>query len=176
MLTIITAAAIAVSSGHQAAPAPQTAASMVVVDGSQTPEAIPEWLAWESGFQTLLLVGDRPGSSFTTDLREVLSEDEMVALQRAAEQQRRAHTRAAEATEKLRQRLAADPEDGQAVAQQLHDVNLRYRRAVLAAREQALGRLGAQAQAAILAWIGEVRTTIRFTVPKSELEQFRMPQ
>ena len=177
MLSIITlAAAIAVTAGEPVTQTRQAEGAAVVVDGSQTPEAIPEWLAWESGFQTLLLVRDRPDSTFTADLRQVLSDDEMVTLMRAAEQQRTAYARATEATAKLRERLAADPGESQAVRQDLQDVNLRYRRAVLAARDAALGRLRAPAQSAVLAWIGEVRTTIRFTVPKSELEQFRMPQ
>jgi hypothetical protein len=173
MLTILVVSML-VAPGHQGSTnAPEAVA---VVDGSRTPEAIPEWLAWESGFQTLLLVSDRPDSNFTSDLRQTLSEAEMELLQRAAEQQRAAHTRASESAGRLRQKLAADPSRRQAVADELHAVNLQYRRAVLAARDEALGRLRGPAQSAVLAWIGEVRTTIKFTVPKSELEQFRMPQ
>ena len=177
MLSIITlAAALTAVSGQPVTRAGQPDGAAVVVDGSQTPEAIPEWLAWESGFQTLLLVRERPDSTFTSDLRQVLAEDEMAALMRGAEQQRAAHARATEATARLRERLAADPGESEAVAQDLRNVNLRYRRAVLAARDEALGRLRPPAQSAVLAWIGEVRTTIRFTVPKSELEKLRMPQ
>ena len=174
MLTILVVSML-VAPGYQgtSTSAPQAVA---VVDGSRTPEAIPEWLAWEGGFQTLLLVSARRDSNFTSDLRQALSEDEMAVLQRAAEQHRAAHTRASESAGRLRQKLAADPSRRQAVADELHAVNLQYRRAVLAARDEALGRLRGPAQSAVLAWIDEVRTTIKFTVPKSELEQFRMPQ
>jgi hypothetical protein len=156
-----------------------SAADMVVIDGKKNPSQIPEWLAWQQGFVTL--AGWRgKDSGFNHDLREALSKEEFDLFEREALAQDDRMEQATKEAEPLRSLYdTRDPTDRRLVAtldEKMYEVNLKYRRAVLEARNRVLEALRPESQSVVLSWIGDIRSDIVFKVPKGELTRWRAPE
>ena len=160
-------------------PGPSAREDVVVIDGHKDPAKIPEWLAWESGF-TVIDAWIGRDSGFTHDLRETLAAGEFSSLEREAVAQAERRAEAIREAEQLRPELkTTDPKDAEAARRllvRIHAIDLKYRRATLAARDRLLQSLSPGSQAALQAWIAQGKDTIVSRVPRSELAHYRSPE
>lgn len=150
----------------------------VLIDGSREPGQIPEWLTWEHGFMTLAGWKGRD-SGFNHDLKAELTPAEFEALQREADGQFDRRARFEAKTVALRTKLDVDSgrkEAAEAFDVQVFDLELAYRREVLAARDRLLQALSADSQAVVQSWMNELKHDMTARVLKSELARWRMPE
>jgi hypothetical protein len=156
-----------------------TQEDVIVIDGHKDPSKIPEWAAWEDGFMTIDGWIGRD-SGFTHDLREALTSDEYSLLERESAAQSTRRAEAIREAERLRPGLATlDAKDAttvKALTDRLHTIDLKYRRATLAARDRVLQALSPASQAVLQAWIERGKSTMVCTVPRSELAHWRSPE
>lgn len=151
---------------------------LLVIDGHKEPSRIPQWAAWEMGFNTVDGWIGRD-SGFTHDLREALTADELSLLEREAVAQATRRAEAIHDTESLRPLLASMDKDAAAATKlqdRIHAVDLKYRRATLAARDRVLQGLSPASQAVLQAWVDDIRSTMICEVPRSELAHWRSPE
>jgi hypothetical protein len=181
MMTSLCALILAISPPAQKAPGSTGTASqdLIVIDGHKDPSKIPEWAAWEDGFATIDAWMGRD-SGFNHDLREALTPDEFALLEREAVAQTTRRAEAIRETEQLRPDLAkVNPKDVAAanrLRDRIHAIDLKYRRATLAARDRVLQSLSPGSQAVLLAWIERGKATMICEVPRSELAHWRSPE
>jgi len=152
---------------------------LVVIDGKKNPSQIPEWVTWEHAFLTV--AGWRgKDSGITHDLRTMMTKEEFEALEGEAVRQSERMNHAEQEAAPLRERYASrDPKDTKLLAllnDQMQDVNLRYRRATLEARNRLLERLSPASQSVLASWIGDIRAGIVSKVAKGDLERWRAPE
>jgi hypothetical protein len=181
MMTCVCALLLAMSPLPQKAPdSPGTSSpDVIVIDGHKDPSKIPEWAAWEDGFATIDAWIGRD-SGFNHDLREALTPDEFSVLEREAVGQTTRRAEAIRETQQLRPELTTlDPKDAAAVSKlrdRIHAIDLKYRRATLAARDRLLQSLSPGSQAVLQAWIDRGKATMICEVPRSELAHWRSPE
>ena len=156
-----------------------SASDIVVIDGKKNPSQIPEWLAWEHGFMRIAMLKGKE-TAFTQSLKEGLSREEFDLLEREASTQSERLDVAIKEAEPLREEYEKrDPKDAKLMTSlnaRMQDVNVRYRRATLDARDRILQALCPESQSLVLSWIGELRADIVSRVQKSELERWRAPE
>jgi hypothetical protein len=177
-LCVLSAVILAGAARTPAIP-PQAAADIVVIDGKKDPSQLPEWLVWQQGF-TILAGWRGKDSGFNHELREALSKEEFDVLEREALAQGHRTEQATKEAEPLRALYdTRDPNDQQLAAtldEKMYEVNLKYRRAILEARNRVLEALRPESQSVLLSWIGDIRTDIVSRVPKGELARWRAPE
>jgi Skp family chaperone for outer membrane proteins len=172
-------AVVALLPAAQAQTAASASSDTMVIDGKKNPSQLPEWLVWEHGFMQIAMLKGKE-TSLTELLKEGLSAQEFELLEReAAAQDDRLEAAAKEAEPLREQYQKRDPEDTKLVSslnERMQEVNLRYRRATLDARDRVLQTLRPESQSVVLAWLGELRAGIVARVSKSELERWRAPE
>jgi hypothetical protein len=160
-------------------PGVRSGEDVIVIDGHKDPSKIPEWVAWEDGFATIDAWIGRD-SGFNHDLREALTPDEFSLLEREAVAQATRRAEAIRETEQLRPTLTQnDPKDSaaaQKLLEYIHAIDLKYRRATLAARDRVVQSLSPESQAVLQAWIERGKATMICEVPRSELAHWRSPE
>jgi hypothetical protein len=156
-----------------------TASDIVVIDGRKNPSQIPEWLAWEHGFMRIAMLKGKE-SSFTQELKDAMSPEEFDLLEREALSQDQRMNEAIKEAEPLQEEYRrGDQKDAKFVASlvgRIQEINVRYRRATLDARDRVLQGLRPESQSVVLSWIGDLRGGIVSRVPTSELERWRAPE
>jgi hypothetical protein len=160
--------------------APDASSSeIVVIDGKKDPSQLPEWAVWEQAF-TIIAGWQGRDSGFTHDLRTALSKEEFDTLEHEASTQSERLNQAAREAEPLRVLYAnRDPKDAKLLASlndRMQDVNLKYRRATLEARNRLLEALSPESQSVLASWIGDIRAGIVARVAKADLERWRAPE
>jgi len=151
---------------------------VLFIDGSKEPAQIPEWVTWEHGFMALAGWKGKD-SGINHELRAQLTPAEFDALERAAVEQTDRRTRFETEADSLRKALDVDSgrkEAAQEFDKQAFELELAYRRDLLAARDRLLKTLSADSQAAIQSWMNDFKHDINARVPKSELAHWRMPE
>ena len=150
----------------------------LLIDGSKEPGQFPEWVTWEHGFM-ILAQWKGKDSGFNHDLRTLLTAAEFNALEREAGAQSDRRARFEAKAEALRKTL--DVESGRKEAAetfdaQVFELELAYRREILAARDRLLKALSADSQAAVQSWMNELKHDMTARVPKGDLAHWRMPE
>ena len=72
-----------------------------------------------------------------------------------------------------------DPKDAKLLASlndRMQDINLKYRRAILEARNRLFEALSPESQSVLTSWIGDIRAGIVARVAKTDLERWRAPE
>jgi len=151
---------------------------VVFIDGSKEPGQIPEWVTWEHGFMALAGWKGRD-SGINHDLRAQLTPAELGVLERTAVAEGERRTRFEAKADALRKALDVDSGRQEAAAAfdtQAFELELAYRRELLAARDRLLKALSAESQMVVQNWMNEFKHDINARVPKSELAHWRMPE
>jgi len=169
-----------VASGVPQSSTEQTSSTsdVLLIDGSKEPGQIPEWLTWEHGFMILAGWKGRD-SGFNHDLKAQLTAGEFDALEREASAQHDRRARLEEKAVALRKALDVDSgrkEAAEAFDTQAFEIELGYRREVLAARDRLLKVMSGNLQAAVQSWMSELKHDMSASVPKSDLAHWRMPE
>jgi hypothetical protein len=152
---------------------------LLVIEGAKDPAQIPEWLAWEHSF-TVLNLWHGKDSGFTHDLREALSPAEFELLEKEAAAHRVRETRRASKgamlTEKYPYATTTDPKIVARANDEAFEIDLEYRREILASRDRLLQAFSVESQAALLDWVAENKAAITSYVQKPDLKRWRMPE
>jgi hypothetical protein len=156
-----------------------TSSDIIIIDGKKDPSQLPEWAVWEQAF-TIIAGWQGRDSGFTHDLRMAFSKEEFDLLEHEASTQRDRLDQAGREAEPLRVLYAnRDPNDAKLLASlndRMQDVNLKYRRATLEARNRLLEALSPESQTVLASWIGDIRAGIVARVAKADLERWRAPE
>jgi SMC interacting uncharacterized protein involved in chromosome segregation len=172
-------ALLALSPTRQAQMPDPNAADVLVIDGKKDPGQLPEWLVWEHAFMQIAMLKGKD-TSITLALKEGLSTKEFDLLeQEALEQDRRLEKAVKEAEPLQEQFKRRDPNDGKLMASlndQMQELNVRYRRTTLDARDRVLQALAPESQQVLWEWLGEIRASITARVSKRDLERWRAPE
>ncbi len=119
-------------------------------------------------------------SGFNRDLKATLTPREYGLLETEATAQQDRGAAAAKAIEALRAAYAAmDPNDEKTIRlvdDKTEEINLKYRRATLEARDRLLASLSLTGQAALTAWMNDGRSSITVMVPRNGLSRWRAPE
>ena len=181
MMTCLCALLLAMSLPVQKAPdSPGTSSQdVIVIDGHKDPSKIPEWAAWEDGFTTIDAWIGRD-SGFNHDLREALTPDEFSRSSakpspRRPDGQRR-FARRSSCGRSSRRSIRRTRQQRDKLRDRIHAIDLKYRRATLAARDRVLQSLSPGSQAVLQAWIERGKATMICEVPRSELAHWRSPE
>ena len=143
---------------------------LVQIDGSKSPELIPQWSAWGFVFR---LVANGPGT-LPTPVHEVVSREETSLVVREAQAVVRTDAECQERIVKLHALLGTM--SNAALDAQLRDITLECRRATLAARDRVLTALNADGAAALRAFVESTKAGTSLSIPKKDLARFLEPE
>lgn len=141
----------------------------VHIDGSKTPELIPEWSVWQAAFRNLLLVGRLP----TAVERHVSKEEAAMVLAAAREHGR---NRAECEARALKLKPLLQTETAAEINRKTEALNLECRWQTLHLRDRVLDGLGPDGQAALAGWVDSTKATLQVSVPKRELDFYLKPK
>ena len=169
-------------SGSQTTQVPGTgpaASDLLVIDGKKDPAQLPEWLVWEHAFMQIAMLKDKD-TSITLALKQGLAKEEFGLLEREALAQDGRLEKAVKEAEPLQEQFKKrDPNDTKLMSSlndQMQDLNVRYRRNTLDARDRVLQALRPESQQVLSEWLGELRASIIVRVSKRDLERWRAPE
>jgi len=152
---------------------PTVSSDVVVIDGSKTPEQIPDYLLWEMGFRELSELKSRNMDIALATL--VLSQRDHDFVFAAADAQRARDGACSAEQRNARAALGPDAKPA-ALDRALKEVVLRCRWRNLDARDELFSSLTDEGRAALTAWSENVRRTIKSYLSKSDLDFYRQPR
>jgi hypothetical protein len=167
-------AAGAAAQGPPGGSQPARASKVVVIDGSVTPEAIPDHWVWRDAFY-FLEMAKRRDLGFVFERLALSGRELAIVVAEAAAQPARDEA-CGKRIEAHREALVAQGASGEALTRAFVDDTLECRQRDLEARDRVLRALGSDGQFQLRMWIEEHRRTLKVTVPADELELFRRPQ
>jgi hypothetical protein len=162
---------------NQAAPPPtipRVPPGWVEIDGSVTPDQIPEHATWYSGFDAIAFLVEKG----------VTTEGPLAALELSAADWKLV---VAEATRARERRLTCDERGRRLregmkdaaigkIAEVLREVTLECRVRLLESKDLLLTRLTPEGAAALTAWMLSGRLKVKAFMPKEEVEFYRLPR
>jgi hypothetical protein len=151
---------------------------MTIIDGSKTPEAIPEYVIWRHVFRML----GRPDDTTPSIIPRTIgvARDQLDLIIQTAQR-----SAAAEATNRDRQERALkdmhaqglDPDkEHKQITQALFEIDYEQRVSTLQERDALLEKLTPEARDLFQAWVSERRRKLSTWVPTAELEQYYQPK
>jgi len=168
---LLSIAAMFVVGGTQATAVQQPAARFVEIDGSKSPQDVPEWLAWETSFRMLALARSKGSTAVPASLGLTAAEAEM--LFKEADGQVTRDNACQKRVERLK---SLGMEKVQVINEETKTIQLDCRSKTLQARDRLLGALSPEGQTALVAWVNNAKAGIRIRVPRAEWEHYRRPQ
>lgn len=146
----------------------------IVIDGSKTPDQIPEHVAWYSGFETIVTLVEK-GITERGPLTELTLSDadwKLVLEEAGSARERRmtCHVRGG------RLRQAMKGADAEKIVEALKEVTLDCRVRLLESKDQLLARMTPEGAAALTAWMLSERLKVKALMPKEEVEFYRLPR
>jgi hypothetical protein len=147
------------------------ASEFLVIDGSKSPELIPQWRIWEYAFGVL---SEATAETLPTVLYGTTTKDERAfLLKEARDQADRARTVERRflggVTELLKQPAAV-------VNEKTRQINIEYRWTILAARDRVLAGLQPAGRIALRQWVEARKAAFRVRIPKKELAHYLQPE
>lgn len=151
---------------------PQTPPGFVRIDGSASPEALPDWLVWQNAFSTLALAELQPA------IRDILALDvaEGELIEREARLQRERDFACIERLERIQHRLEGTGAVLDATHPEVRGNILRCRQETLDAADRVLAGLSDNGRSSVEMWLRRVRGGIGALVPEDDLQFFRLPR
>jgi hypothetical protein len=146
----------------------------VEIDGSRTPEKIPQYEVWRRSLRTLA-EAHRKDLKWMQESLPVAAEDATAIYAEALAQQQR-DDRCWARQEARKVALLASGADHDAAYNGLKPIVLACREEVIAARDRLLAALSDEGRAALTLWVDQRRAGMRILVPKQDLEFFTRPQ
>lgn len=148
-----------------------SAQEVVVIDGRKNPEKIPQWLAWEEGFDTLATAKRKGMLAVDESLLMPASDKELVYAEALRQPERfRDHIKKVETLRPL----IGNVKD-EVIMEKNRAMILEHRQATLDASRRLLDRLSPEGRTAMVAWVESIKAGITSTVPANDLEFYRRP-
>lgn len=141
----------------------------ILIDGSKSPEMIPQWDAWQAAFELIARM-----SSLPAELVKHLSKDEAELLRAAAKENAQDQLACQQRVLKLAPTLKT--EEARLINERTQEINLDCRWQTLRLRDRLLGSLDPLGQAAVSQFVESTKAGIRVYVPRNELAFYRRPQ
>jgi hypothetical protein len=173
-LPLVAMLGIAPCASHAQLPPPFS--DYVRIEGRKNPELLPDWLVWKHVFMTISSAKAGNLRGFTHEFEDSFTPSELLALYTEADAQARRDQEELDATERKRKDLDDRDVDAKDAAKELFEVELQHRQKVLDARDRVVAALSPESLAILARFAEETRGSIASLVPRSELEQFRLPQ
>ena len=177
LLLITTSGVLA---GHAATGQQSPSASeWVHIDGKKNPELIPEWNIWRTAFRRL---ADGPISKekgrrlVPLQLQEVISEKETLLLLKEGDAEYSRFNGCARQVDKLRDKLTKGEETKEAIRKQNDEIEMECRWQTIHARDRVLLALSDASRLALREWVESLKAGKTISVPRKDLERFRLPQ
>ena len=156
----------------------QTAPKMVVIDGSKTPDEIPQYLMWESAFRIftrLSPVDDLPEGS-GIDIQAFLPRREWLAVLAEAKVQVAAQEACRTAGTARLDELRKLKRSNSEIYEDLANVAVACREESITSGERLASRLSQSGRDYLLRWVRESRKSMSLEIAESELAFFRRPR
>lgn len=147
---------------------------MVEINGADHPEAIPDYLAWQTGFSKLAHIKDR-NIVPALDALALTRDDLALAYQESAKQSERDDA-CGEKTRRLMEAKRAQKAKPRDIETAVRPLILDCRQITLDAKDRLLNRLSPEGRSKLESWIDESRRTIRVQIRKDQLDFFRRPR
>jgi len=151
----------------------QVPAGQIEIDGSKSPESIPEWLAWHSSLDTLANFANVPDSAPLA----IVGGDEPADRETIMAFALAEAGRWEECRDRQIALLGRENELGRVATQvQIEEDQIQCREAMLAAKDAFLKTLNSIRASAFQAFVDNGRKGISVHVSRASLEQFRRPR
>jgi hypothetical protein len=165
--------ALVISQGGPVGPPPAASAQpeleIVHVDGSRSPELIPQWSVWGYVFR---IVSGGPRQLPTSVLTLVSKEEEALVIREADAVQ----TIDAACQSRLVRAAARRDETIAAIDARVREISLDCRRETLRARDRLLAALNPEAAAALAAFAESTKAGTSIALPKKDLARYLEPE
>jgi hypothetical protein len=154
---------------------PKETGETVTIDGTTHPEQIPQWSAWAVSFRFLATSAEAMGEEGipSSVYRALSKSDRAVLLKHVSAAIKEQRECAGRVLRLSAGNPAASPE---VLTEKVKDIQMDCRRATLKARDQLLGKLPRDGQAALRALVESQKQGQTITVLKSDLARFRLPE
>lgn len=168
---------LAISAYSHAQTSPQSGPTLppdyITIDGAKTPEQIPEYLTWTTGFNTIgYLTEKNVTEGPMVFLRQLSPGDRDVLF---AEVYR--HKERAEKCQERGERLVeAIKDDIKKLEQEMKANTLECRIKLLEAKDLMLTHMSPEGAAVLTNWMLDERRKIKSFLPKSDLDFYRLPR
>jgi hypothetical protein len=152
---------------------PQAAApptEMMLIDGSKSPELIPQWSAWGYAFRVF---AGGPRQLPTSVLEHVTRAETTFVMAQADRVQRVDAECQARLLKMIAGRGADKPDE---LDRKVRALSIQCRTRTIEARDRVLAGLNADAQTALIAFVESTKAGTSLTLPKSQLARFREPE
>ena len=170
LLVSVTIALIAVPAVAASQPRASVDQQTVIIDGARTPEQLPEYVVWTTGFTALDAFKKNFEERLSATLTLSPTEAKLVFAAAAAQS-----TRDEECAR--RQKTIWDSTKATELMARMRPVILECRWATLQAKDELLAKLSPDGASSLTAWIENRRQFIKsYLLNKSELEFYRQPR
>jgi len=147
--------------------------TMIVIDGSQHPEEIPEHWYWRHCFHKLSQTKRLGLNDYIQSIG--LSPEDMASALKVADGQAARDIDCAKRIESRQAELKAQGAKPEALAQAFQDVTLECRYLDLEARDRLLEMLSVEGKERLCAWAVSIRRQMTVYWPAKDIEQFKRP-
>ena len=172
-LTALVAIVFSLEEARVAAQAAKQDDEVITIEGAKNPELIPQWLAWQEAFR-IMGMPYQLEVPIPTTIWHVTTASERDFLRKESVQSLEREDEVGAQVVKIREALTPDTlaRDQERVKQ------LEYRRkqAILDTRERVLARLTPEGQAALRAFVEEVKKGTKISIQKSLLAEYSKPE
>jgi hypothetical protein len=146
----------------------------VEIDGSKTPDQIPEHVMWSTGFETIAFLrekgitrhGPLTGLQLSPADRELLLEE----VGRFKDRQAECHRAG------IRLQTAMKGLEVAKIEKAMKANTLDCRVEMLDSKDRLLGRMSSEGATALATWMLNERLKVKSVIPKSDLEFYRLPR
>jgi hypothetical protein len=156
--------------GHRQGTVEKRMPEMIEIDGSRSPELIPEWSAWSFAFR-VIATGSR---QLPSSVHLVVSKEEAAFLLNQADRLQKQDRDCQHRVVKLHSLLGREKDD--VLDTRLREITLECRWATLHARDRVLEQLEPEGAAALAAFVTSTKAATSLTIRKQDLARFLEPQ
>jgi hypothetical protein len=158
------------NAGHRQGTVEKRVPEMIEIDGSRSPELIPEWSAWNFAFR-VIATGSR---QLPSSVHLVVSKEEAALLFKEADRLQKLDRDCQHRVVKLHSLLGKEKDD--VLDARLRDTTLECRWATLHARDRVLEQLEPEGAAALAGFVTSTKAATSLTIRKQDLARFLEPQ
>lgn len=142
-----------------------------VIDGSKTPEDIPDHAMWDMGFSFMNHLKTKNVEAGLATLPLSPADADLAFAEAALQIKRRS-----DCSDKGDRVFAAFKGNDKKIEEELQKLALECRWATLEAADRLLARMSDEGRVVLLNWMKEGRKKIQLTVPKGHEEFYRLPR
>ena len=145
----------------------------IMIDGRKTPEQIPEYLTWQTGFNTIGFLRTKNVTDGPMTFLQKLSSADRNLLFAEVERHRARSEQCQRRGESLVEKIK---DDLVKLEKEMKANTLECRTRLLDSKDRMLSRMSADGALTLTGWMIDERRKVQSIMPKSELEFYRLPR